>query len=222
MKHRDAARRRGFSPCQLAHGLGHANLALAVAPPLVMLLLHELLGPNQRRPWQWAHPSGCSSPCRGCWARSAAEHRSRDGGGAGVVAVAAPADRLGVGAPCVRGGAGLYCCGGGLLAVPLALQFLGPYRISGPLRDPETPYGLAVELFLPTRLQALAPSMVTDAVARYQPNILEPGGFLAPLLLVGVAAVSLRQRQPWVVPAALTGLTCFSWRSVLGWCGAAR
>jgi len=199
----------GFSPYQLAHGLGHANLALTVAPPLVLLLLHELLGRDRRRPWQVGAALGLVVAVQGLLGEEvllttalttavglawlALLHRRAARRSVRRVAAAVPA--------CVTVAAGL-------LAVPLAVQFLGPYRISEPLRDPATLYGLDVaEIFLPTRLQALAPSAAAEAVARYQPNILETGGFLAPLLLVAAIAVVTNRRQPWVVPAALTGLT---------------
>lgn len=199
----------GFSPYQLAHGLGHANLALTVAPPLVLLAMHELLGRDRRRPWQVGAALGLLVAAQGLLGEEvllttalttavglvwlALLHRRKARRCMGRVAAAVPA--------CVA-------VAGAILAVPLAFQFRGPYRISEPLRDPATLYGLDVaEILLPTRLQALAPSTATEAVARYQPNILETGGFLAPLLVVAAVSVVMNRRQPWVVPAALTGLT---------------
>src|SRR5439155_15851733 len=39
----------GFSPFMLVHGLGHAQLIIALFPPLVLLLLHDL-GTGRRSP----------------------------------------------------------------------------------------------------------------------------------------------------------------------------
>src|SRR5262249_57132927 len=40
----------GFSPYMTAHSTGHAMLTVAVLPPLLLLLLHELLVRQQWRP----------------------------------------------------------------------------------------------------------------------------------------------------------------------------
>ena len=43
----------GFSPFMMVHALGHPNLAIAVFPPLVVLLMDEVLVRQRRSPWLW-------------------------------------------------------------------------------------------------------------------------------------------------------------------------
>ncbi|MEO8897830.1 MAG: hypothetical protein ABI473_03875 [Candidatus Dormibacter sp.] len=124
----------GFSPALLAESLGHGQTAMAWFPPVVLLLLHEALIRRRWPLWRVGVVLGVATAAQlltgeemvlgtaviaACGAALVAlQHRGR---------ARAAARRLGI---VLAMGAGVALV---LAAVPLAVQFLGPFRPAGRL-----------------------------------------------------------------------------------------
>ena len=172
----------GFSPYLVGQGNGHLNLMLVALPPVVLLLLDDLLVRQQRPAW-------------------------RTGGLLGLVALAQLLTTEEVLAStfllCLLGLALLvlqhrsqlrgrlrHACGGLIVAAgvltagaawPLSVQFLGPQRVTGPVQSATR---FAADLFggvVPTTNQLLG----TAATRTWGGNAVENGSYLGlPLVLL--------------------------------------
>jgi hypothetical protein len=200
----------GFSPALLAEALGHAQTAMAWFPPVVLLLLHEALVRRTWPVWRVGALLGVASAAQLLTGEEMALATVVVAAcGAGILAVQhrnqvrAGATRL---LAVLAVGAGVALV---LASVPLAVQFLGPYRPSGRL----VPGGVVVtdagSLLVPASRQLMRmPGLSADPWSL----VTEDSGAyigLAMLLLLLVAWDRLRRRAAavrWAVPMVL--ITC--------------
>ncbi len=215
----------GFSPYMVSQGLGHINLTFVPFPPLVLLVLDELLVRQRRR----AVPMGIvlglllaleyfvSSEVFGSTVVVAAI-------GVVVLALARPRSVLEHARHALPGlAAGVLVCGV-LISYPALIQFAGPGAYSGPPQH-GVPYPADVLApVVPTHLQVLAPSSLANRSLSFTSpgNLSENDSYLGiPLLLALLAVVVWRWRSLLVrfaatMAAAATVLSWGPWAEVDG------
>lgn len=197
----------GFSPALLAESLGHAQTAMAWFPPVVLLLLHEALVRRRWSLWRVGVLLGVASAVQlltgeemllatgvaaACGAAILAlQHgdRARDG-----------ARRLGM-VLAIGAGAGIV-----LAVVPLAVQFLGPYRPSGRLVPGDVVVSDLGAFLVPSSRQLLRyPGLSADPWTLVTEDSGAYIGLPVMLLLVIVWDRLRRLAEPvrWAVPLTL-------------------
>lgn len=204
-----------LSPYTASHALGQLNLTVAVAPPLVLLLLHEAL---VRRRWSAARTGALLGLVAAGQLMVSEEQLASTGVAALVlvvvlgVLVAVRERRSGVGA-LRAGGLRVAVVLGWALAVfaplaafPLAVQFGGPQVVHGPVQRPELFSNDLLSLLVPTQSQLVSPAAALDLSGQFSGNPVEWSGYLGLPLLALLAWVVWRRRDLLAVrAAALTG-----------------
>lgn len=217
-----------FSPYVASHAALHLNLATAWVPPLLLVVLDEVLVTRRRPPWQAGVALGVLSAAQ---LLITEEMLATSVVAAGVlVCVMAVARRDGrVGARCRDGMARLVPALGAatgtfllLVAWPLAVQFFGPQRISERVQDPQTFSTDLLNLVLPTPYQLAAPAAATRISHQFSGLYHEATAYLGVPLLVLLVVVAVRQwddvriRIAGVTGAVLLVLSLGPWLHVGG------
>ena len=198
----------GLSPYMLAHSVGHLNLTMAWVPPLLLLVLEEVLV-RQRRSWVVGGVAlGVLATCQLFISEELLASEALIAAvAAAVLAVLFRAEvgpRLGHALRAVAvAGAVVAALGGWAIAV----QFLGAQRVHGGVQ----PQGIYVtdllNLGVPTGVQGLAPSWALSVSSAFTGNGSEQNGYLGIPLLAVLALVAVRRwDRPLVRVTALTGL----------------
>ncbi|MCU1693088.1 MAG: hypothetical protein JWM64_2179 [Frankiales bacterium] len=202
----------GFSPYLVAQGSGHLNLSLVALPPLVLLLLDDLLVRQDR-----------SAVRRGLLLGLVATAQLLTTEEVlastfvvcllGLLVLVAQHPRA-VRARLRHGVVGLSTAtvlGAVLVAYPLWVQFTGPRRVTAPVQD-ASPYAAdLLGVVVPTVFQLLG----NDVARGWGGNPSENGSYLgAPLLLVLVGLAVAFRRVPVVRFAATLGVV--AWAVSLG------
>ena len=192
----------GFSPFVLAQMLGHAHMVLSViTPPLALLLLDELVIRRRMRPLTLALLIAGLGILQFFIAE---EVFVTELIAAGVVVVvlgfmdraqARPA--LAYGWRVLRVAVPIVAV---VIAVPAAVQFLGPNHISGPpIHSPDIYLTDPFNLILPTEVQWLSPAPLQQLTTHFTGNSSEWDGYIGlPLLVTLLIAL----RVYWRVPLA--------------------
>ncbi len=197
----------GFGPYLIGSSYDHLHLAFAPFPPLLLLLLDDLV------------VRGRSPPRTGILLGFAVAAQALIGeeilatsaltAAVGLVVLAArhraaARERLG---PALRGLATAALVAAVGLAWPLGMQFLGGQRVHGSIQ----PAGIAVadlwSFITPTPLQEIAPNLALRHSLRFTGNAVEVGGYLGvPLILLALVATVRARRHPLVGVLAPVGL----------------
>jgi hypothetical protein len=205
----------GFSPFMVAQGLGHLNLLVVPFPPLVLLLLDDLLVRRRGRPLARGLLLGVVL---------AAEFLVSPELFASTILMALVGllllvlvrlrqvrDRL------RRAWPGLLACGlltGVLIVYPAWVEFAGPHAFHGPPQQLVFTADL-LGTVVPTKLQLLAPAALTRLSARFaggDPS--EVGSYLGlPLLFVlaGFVLTHWRRGEVRLAAALFVAATVVSW-----------
>jgi hypothetical protein len=196
----------GFSPFMISQSLGHVHLTMAWAPPLILLILHEVLVRRQRSLWIGVALGalGAAQLMTGEEVLAIASVAAAIGlAVAGLLHREALWSRLRPAVPVLGLAAGVFLLAA---ALPLAAQFLGPQRVHGPLQPSNYYVSDVLNFLLPTRVQLIAPAALThisDHLAGYGS---ERTAYLGVPL---VALLALLVRRSWRLPvvrwAGLTG-----------------
>lgn len=193
----------GFSPAVLAQELGHLGFVMAWWPPLVLLLLHELL---VRRRW----PAPLAGALLGLVAAlqlyTSAEMLATTALvallGVLVLLAVALAGRRDVGpavAAFARGGPAALAVGAALAAPGLLTMFLGPEVVRGVIQPPDTYVTDAASLVVPDQLQLIAPGPLVALTRSFTGLEVEWDGYAGVALLALLAITALRWwREPVV------------------------
>ncbi len=186
----------GFSPYVVSHAALHLNLIAVWMPPLLLIVLDELLIRRRYSPVALGALLGVLAGLQlliveeilATGAVAAAVF-------AGVLAIAAPdRQRITEGAGRVARAflpalVGLLVVGG----LPLAVQFLGPLRLEGRVQDTATFSTDLLNLVLPTRYQLFAPDAATQVSHQFSGLFHEATAYVGlPLLVILVVAVARR------------------------------
>lgn len=197
----------GFSPYMIAQSLRHPHVLLAVFPPLVLILLHEIL---VRQRW--------SPPAAGGLLGVAAAVQFLTGeeilaytalvAWLGVVLLAAlhPSEVAPRAPRALAGLAVALGCFAVLAAYPLWFQFFGPQRVSGVLQPPGVYVNDLLGFVVPSDLMALSGGPTSAITHRFTGNISETDAYLGiPMIALLVVACVLGWRRPlvrWAAPLA--------------------
>lgn len=196
-----------FSPQMAAQGLVHAPVVLALTPPLVLLLLTNLL--VQRR-WPAIVSGGALGVVAAAqvltWSELLATTALLAAVGV-VLAVALQRERPRI-APYVgvvlRGALGALMTFLLIAGVPLVVEFRGPQRIQGLLHQGNPLTADLLNFVVPTPAQLLTPPVAARLSARFATNMPEANAYLGlPLLALLVYIVIRWRRRPLVQWAGL-------------------
>jgi hypothetical protein len=201
----------GFSPFVVPHAALHLNLATALAPPLFLILLDEILVRRRRPAWLLGIAVGFVAAFQ---LLTAEELLATSAIAAivfvGVLAACRPAQiRAGLRRllPASVTAATTFIL---LAAWPLAAQFLGRQRIGGRVQDADSFATDLLNLVLPTRYQLIAPAAATQISDHFSGLFHEAGAYVGlPLLLVLAAVVARHWDDLRARVAALTGAIIF-------------
>jgi hypothetical protein len=185
-----------FSPYTTAHALGQLNMTAALAPPLVLLLAHEVL---VRRRWS-VRRAGLLLGLVAVGQAFVSEEMLASTGIACLVFVVVLALAGGWPFADVRDAAwrGLRALGWALaafvplMAAPLAVQFGGAQALHGAVQRPGVFVTDLANLVVPTQAQLLAPGAAVDFSQRFSGNPVEWAGYLGVPLLAVVVWVAVR------------------------------
>jgi hypothetical protein len=178
----------GFSPYVLAQELGHLGFVMAWLPPLVLLLLHELL---VRRRW----PAPLTGALLGLVAAlqlyTSAEMLATTALVAlvGVLVLLAVASRAGqpvrpVLTALTTGGAVALATGAALGGPGLVTMFLGPHVVHGVIQPPDTYVTDVAGLVVPDHLLLVAPEPLASLTRGFTGLEVEWDGYVGLPLLV--------------------------------------
>jgi len=199
----------GVSPYMLAHAVGHLNLTTVWVPPLLLLVLEEVLV-RQRRSWMAGGVAlGVLATCQLFIAEELLASEALVAAVAAAVLVvlfrAEVGSRLGHALRSLAvAGAVVAVLGGWAIGT----QFLGAQRLHGGVVQPPGVYVTdLLNLGVPTNVQGLAPSWALSVSSAFSGNGAEQNGYLGIPLLAVLAIVTVRRRdRPLVRVTALTGL----------------
>lgn len=197
----------GFSPYVVSHAALHLNLVAVWMPPMVLIVLDELLVRRRHGPVALGLALGLLA---GVQMLIFEELVATGAVGAavlaGVLAITAR-DRAAIVDGGRRVARAFLPALAGLLAVaglPLAVQFLGPLRVGGQVQDTARFSTDLLNLVLPTRYQLLAPDVATRISHEFSGLYHEATAYLGlPLLVILVVAVARRWTDPRLRVAGL-------------------
>jgi hypothetical protein len=199
----------GFSPFAIAQSQGHTHLiASLITPPLLLLLMHDLLVRQQRRPTVlglliagvatlqfFTAEEVLATEVLMCVVMTvvlAALHRKE------------VRRRMAYVSKTLLTAAAVLCA---VLAYPLAVQFLGPDRVSGVIHDPQAFVTDPFNFLIPTHIQWADPHFATSLSSRFAGNISEQDGYLGlPLIALGIFALIRYWRVPLIRATGLCAL----------------
>ncbi|TMC63103.1 MAG: hypothetical protein E6J16_10130 [Chloroflexota bacterium] len=198
----------GFSPFMVGHSMGHPHLVAAVFPPLLFLVLHDLVTRPQRHPLKTGALLGLIA--------AAQFYLSEE-----VLAMEAVAVLLGVAVgaalfpmewrrrliDAVRPLAVGLALGAALVAAPLGVQFFGAQHVVRAVNPGGFYVSDLLGFIVPTRLTWLSPLGAAQLSDRFTGNPAEWGSYVGVPLLGLAVWVSVREwRRPLIRFVALLGL----------------
>ncbi len=177
----------GFSPGILGQSLGHPHITMAFMPPLMLIVLEDLVITQRRSAVRLGVLLGAMAAAQLLIGEEVLATTAVIGALAlALLAGMYPAEvrpRL----PRVAGGlalaAGVFVV---LAAVPLAYQFFGPQRIFGLVHAPDVYVSDLLSFITPNQMQLLAPELAVRLFARFSgSSIAESNAYLGiPLILL--------------------------------------
>jgi hypothetical protein len=199
----------GFSPYMLAQSRDHPTLTAAYIPPLLLLVLYEIVVVQGRSPMRMGLALGALAACQLLIAEEGLACEALVAAMALAVAVAlrprSVVGRMGYVAKALGAAVGLF---GVVTTWPLLVQFLGPNRIRGGTAQPPNVFvSDIVNFVVPTDMQHFVPAWASAKAAHWTGNLSELDAYLGIPLLVIVAIVCVRHwRRPAVRVAAVVGV----------------
>jgi len=198
----------GFSPYMLAHSLGHLHLSIAFIPPLLVLVLDDILIRQSRR----IAPLGIALGILGLAQLLTSEEVLASEGFTACIAIALlialhgrpDRRRVRYAARALGVAAAIFL----IPAVPLVIfQFLGPQHLAA-IPQPRNVYvSDLLNFVLPTNVQAVSGGIPTRVVEQFTGNVGEWGAYLGlPLLALLVVAARQRWRRATLRAFAILAL----------------
>jgi hypothetical protein len=197
----------GFSPYMFAQSAGHPHVTIAFLPPLILLLLDEIVRVQRRSPALLG--AALAGACVAQFFISE-EVLAITGVTAVVLLVIATAEwpRQAL-ARMRRATGGLLVAGGLFVAVvawPVYFQLRGPQHITGSPHPPNVFVNDLLGFWVPSQVQWIAPHRMLQISAAFTGNYSEWDSYLGiPLTLLLVFIVVRWWRNGWVRLAALAG-----------------
>ena len=198
----------GFSPFMVAHSLGHPHVTVAFIPPLFLIVLDEILRRQAHPFWRSGLVLGLLAAAQLVIGEELLATSVIVAALGLVILVGLHPDQVAARVPgalrALGVAAGVFVV---LAAVPLAVQFAGPQRVSGLLQEPNVFVSDLLGFIVPTELQAIAPSSLTRISNRFTGDIAEWTSYVGIPLIVLLAFVVIRLWSQTIVRfAALLGI----------------
>jgi len=183
----------GFSPFMTAHSLGHPQLTVAFMPPVLLIVLDEIVRVQHRRPLVSGLLLGVAAAAQLligeellamtafvgllllCLAAGLCPDQVRARIGHAWRALASAAIAFAV-----------------LVAIPIGFQFFGPQRLAGRVHAPNLYVSDALSFLVPTRLLLVSPSPATAVADKFTGNTVETTSYVGILMLLLLAFISVR------------------------------
>ncbi len=189
----------GFSPYVIGASYGHLHLSFAVFPPVLLLLLDDLLV-RQRNTRRTGTLLGIAVAAQALISEEVLATSA-------VVAVIAIAilgaqHRDQIRPRAATAARGLAVCAAvatALLSWPLYTQFLGPQRVHGSIQPSDVAVSDLLTFVTPTPLQAFAPDAAVRESLRFSGNAVEVSGYFGLPLLLLLAFIAVRLRRDRMV-----------------------
>ena len=198
----------GFGPYEIAQSAGHTNLTFVVFPPLILLVVHEIVVRQRGRPGSWGIVLALLLTAQ-FFVATEVFVSTLVIAGVGVAATAI------VGRRQIRshiryavtGAAWAAGLGAALLAYPFWFVLRGPGHISGPIQlVPQAYRADVLAVVVPDANQRLAPAAAVRTATHFANSTAENGSYLGiTLLLLLVVGVILCWRRSTVVRIAAIG-----------------
>jgi hypothetical protein len=197
----------GFSPYMFAQSLGHPHLTVAFLPPLMLLLLDEIVRVQRRSAVALGAALALTAVAQFLISEEVLVVTGLTSAVLLVTAAALWPREAMARAPRA---AGALVVAGGLFAIavawPVLFQLRGPQRISGSAHEPNVYVNDLLGFWVPSELQWLAPARLLRISSRFTGNSSEWNSYLGVPLTLLLAFVVVRWwRVGWVRLAALAG-----------------
>jgi Glycosyltransferase family 87 len=198
----------GFSPYMRAESLGHVNLTLALFPPLLLLLVHDILVRQHRRAWVQGGLLGLLAAAQLLTSEEVLATSAVTSVVLLLLLLVSFPTKIRSHAPHALSAfavAAVVC--GVVVAAPLWYQFTGPYRYYGAASGVADRYVNDLYTFVVPSQQVLSTPASVERAARLPGNAAERTGYLGvPLLLLVICVAVAWRSRPHVRLAALAGL----------------
>jgi len=185
----------GFSPYVISHGALHLNLIAVWAPPLMLLLLDDLLVRQRRSPVVLGAGIGILAGCQLLTAEEILATLAVTAtifiGVVVLVVVRRRSDLVTAGRRLVAAVIPASVAFAGISIWPLAVQFFGPQRIVGRVQDLETFSTDLLNLLIPTKYQLLSPAGATNVSDQFSGLFHEATAYVGLPLLLFMALVAM-------------------------------
>jgi hypothetical protein len=193
----------GFSPFMTAHSLAHPNLTAAFMPPLLLLLVDELLRVQIRPPVASGLLLGLAGVAQLLIAEELLVTTAILATLIVCLAVALRPDQV---RPKLKHALlGLTYAVAAfmvLAAAPLSSQFLGPQRLPGLVHPLNVHVSDALSFFVPTRLFLLAPDQALALSDKFSGGVAEVNSYVGVLLVALLAFIAVRYWRRLIVRLA--------------------
>ncbi|MDQ6773614.1 MAG: hypothetical protein M3024_11590 [Candidatus Dormibacteraeota bacterium] len=198
----------GFSPYMVAQSRGHPSVTMVALPPLILLLLDEIVRVQRTRPVALGVALGLLGAAQ---LLISEEVLAMTGIAAALllaIAIATWPERVhaqsGRAAPALAIAVGVFAL---FAAYPIAFQLWGSQHIAGPQHRPDFYVSDLMGFLVPTQMQRLAPSAALTITQRFTGNVAEWNAYLGVPLALLLAWTAIRYRGDAVVrlvaPAAV-------------------
>jgi hypothetical protein len=196
----------GFSPFMTAHSLAHPVLTVAFMPPILLMLLDEIVRVQRRPPLVTGLLLGLGGVAQLFIGEEVMVSTALVGLLLVCVAVGLCPDQV---APRVKhamlGLASAVVVFGVLAAYPIGFQLFGPQHLLGAVQRPNTYVSDALSFFVPSRNFLLAPARAGAFVHRFTGNVVEDNSYVGVLLALLLAFIVVRYWRRLEVRLAALG-----------------
>jgi hypothetical protein len=197
----------GFSPYMMAQSRDHSTLVAAFVPPLLVIVLYDIVVDHRWPAWRSGMFLGVLAACQLYIAEELLASEALVALLALVVAVFCAQSSV---VSRIRHAARALFAAGVAFAVlavyPLLIQFIGPHELHGPVQAPGVFVNDLTNFVVPTAIQHFAPSWALARTSHWTGNLSEYNGYLGPLLIAVVLYVAVRHwRSISVQVATITG-----------------
>ncbi|HYM67680.1 MAG TPA: hypothetical protein VEW68_10340 [Patescibacteria group bacterium] len=189
----------GFSPGIMAQALGHPHALIALFPPIVLILGHEILVVQSRSAWWMGGLLGLASALQLLTGEEVLATTALLAAIGAALAALLHLDmvrsRLPYAAKAIATAAVSFAI---VAAYPLGVQFFGPQRVSGSLQTPDI-YVSDLVGFIAPGLVMFRHGFVWDVARLLSGNRTEQDAYVGvPLLALFAIASAVGWRRPWV------------------------
>ena len=214
----------GFSPYMVGQSMRHPHVTLALFPPLVLILLHEILVRQRRSPLLMGCLLGLASAVQLLTGEEILASTALVAAiGITLLCLLHPAQVAARAPRALMALVTAMVCFAILAGYPLVFQFFGPQRVSGLMQPQNTYVSDALAFVVPPAVMRLSTSGTIAVAGGFTGNPSENGAYVGvPLIVLFTAAAALRWHVPSVrwaalLTAILALLSLGPWLHAGGW-----